>query len=546
MTLVSRITDVPTPYTALSAPGQEHAPLFDKETLKVAALIQHRNSNVLYILDAPAAAQRMQIDKVTANLRRNGIAFETRKAKYGVVDILNTRPAGSEYVAQGVDEDNEARDLFRKILTEALQLGASDIHWIVKENYAEYWYRVHGSQTPPSSLNREMAERLSRGAHSWADEGSKEVSFNPQKTQDARIEERITINGEQRRIQLRVASGPRHPGGFKVVMRIFPLDGAVRTLESLGYSQMQLEAIERMVLQPVGLTLLLGSTGSGKSTTLAAMCSRLVEHFQGKRNLLTIEQPPELLIPGAEQMPVQDGDEDKNHFAKYVRACMRQDPDILMVGEMRDRATAMACRELTETGHQVMSTVHAADPIGGIKRLNYLGIDPPVMADELFISGMIHQALVATLCDHCKIPVSDVLKVMKASDEGRRRLPALRKIILRLKDTLRTYRGIHFRGLGCDHCNGGIVGRTVLAEMLRPDDVFREHIYNFDPLSMRRRWLKESMDDEVNGWRKMDQAVEKMRDGIVSPEDVEMTLGPLAIDQLSPKGQEREEQLASG
>jgi general secretion pathway protein E len=277
-------------------------------------------------------------------------------------------------------------------------------------------------------------------------------------------------------------------------MRIFDPDTTVKTLESLGFGQHDGKRWEDLVARPHGIILVTGPTGSGKTTTLYSTLRRLATD---EVNVCTIEDPIEMIQPAFNQTQVQPALE--LNFAEGLRALMRQDPDIIMVGEIRDLETAEMAIQAALTGHLVFSTLHTNDSASAITRLHDLGVAPYLIGSTLI--GVLAQRLVRTLCPACKAP-----------DEGatRETLDAVVKP-WRLNGGVRPYRPV-----GCLECRmTGYRGRAGLYELLTVTDAARGHI---QPQPDAAKLRQQALHDGLRPLRLA--GVMKVAEGITTLEEV--------------------------
>jgi type IV pilus assembly protein PilB len=248
-----------------------------------------------------------------------------------------------------------------------------------------------------------------------------------------------------REAELRISTLPL-VHGEKAVLRLIPRDQAAPGLDTLGFSVQVLDSIRRMLGSNQGIILVTGPTGSGKTTTLHAALGQLQQN--GEPNITAIEDPVERLLPGLNQMQINE--RAGVTFASALRSVLRQDPDVIMVGEMRDAETASIAFQSALTGHLVLSTLHTTDAVGAIIRLFDLGVDRSLISAGLL--GVVAQRLVRRICGHCKQPV--------APDET-----LLLAAVPWLSSTRATMR--FFKGEGCERCAfTGYYGRTAIAELL--------------------------------------------------------------------------------
>jgi type II secretory ATPase GspE/PulE/Tfp pilus assembly ATPase PilB-like protein len=241
--------------------------------------------------------------------------------------------------------------------------------------------------------------------------------------------------------------------GEKVVMRILDKEGALVSIERLGLQPEDRQRFERLIAMPHGIILLTGPTGSGKTTSLYAILSRL---NRPEVNIITIEDPVEYQVPGIAQ--VQVNPKAGLTFVGGLRAFLRQDPDIIMVGEIRDEDTARTAIQAALTGHLVLSTLHTNDASGAVTRLVDMGVEPFLVASS--VTGVVAQRLVRVLCERCREPYTP-------SDD----------LLARLGLTDLSESPTFYRAAGCQFCHGtGYKGRIGLFEVLMVDGTIKDLI----------------------------------------------------------------------
>ncbi|TAK77655.1 MAG: hypothetical protein EPO11_02395, partial [Gammaproteobacteria bacterium] len=394
------------------------------------------------------------------------------------------------------DQQRHLRDL----VFEAVSQNVSDIHIQVRETYTKIRMRQHGELR----VYAEWSERLGREIASVA--FNKETDhatshFNPLVPQDASMP--LQMNGKD--IRLRLASVPAH-GGFDMVMRILATgEDRKVTLVELGYTNAQVEIIKTAIKLPFGAIIVAGPTGSGKTTTLAS-CMEMVEPSQ---KLYSIEDPVEKVIEEATQVPVNTEKADRS-FASMGRAALRMDPDIIILGEMRDEDTAQVMVRASITGHLVLTTLHTNRATAIITRLVDMGVSPVLLGDSSVLRCLLCQRLVAKVCQGCAVPLRSSLKHQPFIAGWETVLGA--EIIDKAKA----------RGSGCNACGrSGVGGRTVVAEVIWVDEEGRQFIQKCDTLGWEK-YLKE------NGWMDFrDRAIDLIQLGICDPFDAEKVVGPI-------------------
>lgn len=343
------------------------------------------------------------------------------------------------------DDDAPIIRLINALFTEAIKEQASDIHVEPYENRLVVRFRVDGVLrevlTPPRTAAPFLVSRIKVMAQ--LDIAEKRIP------QDGRI----SLKVGNRPVDVRVSTLPSSYGE-RVVLRLLDKQAGRLDLEQLGMSRQLLEQVDPGVIKrPHGIFLVTGPTGSGKTTTLYAALSRLNTQ---SRNIVTVEDPIEYFLDGIGQTQVNNKVD--LTFARGLRAILRQDPDVVMVGEIRDLETAQIAVQASLTGHLVMSSLHTNTAIGSITRLRDMGVEPFLLSSSLI--GVLAQRLVRTLCPHCKKPAP--------ASEGE--LTLLEKPT----DSELTL----YSAVGCEKChNHGYLGRTGIYELITIDETLRNLIH---------------------------------------------------------------------
>lgn len=379
------------------------------------------------------------------------------------------------------DDDAPIIKLINAMLGEAIKEGASDIHIETFEKALSIRFRIDGVLRDVLSPSRKLAPLLVSRVKVMAklDIAEKRVP------QDGRIS--LRIGG--RAVDVRVSTMPSSHGE-RVVMRLLDKNATRLDLHSLGMTPANHENFRSMIERPHGIILVTGPTGSGKSTTLYA---GLQELNSNERNILTVEDPIEFDIDGIGQTQVNPKVD--MTFARGLRAILRQDPDVVMVGEIRDLETAQIAVQASLTGHLVMSTLHTNTAVGAITRLRDMGIEPFLISSSLL--GVLAQRLVRTLCPDCKVPYE--------ADKETKKLFDLKK-----KEEL-----ILYRANGCEHCNHkGYRGRTGIHELLVVNEQVQEKIHS----EAGEQAIEKAIREHTPSIR--DDGLSKVRQGITSLEEV--------------------------
>ncbi len=372
---------------------------------------------------------------------------------------------GELHVEDLIDTTDEAPVIrfVNGLLTQAYRQRASDIHIEPFETQLLVRYRVDGVlyevQRPPFRALSNIVSRLKIMAN--LDIAEKRLP------QDGRFSVRIA--GKE--ADVRVSTLPT-AFGERVVLRLLDKSGGVLTLQDIGVEADQLPQIEKMIKKNHGIFLVTGPTGAGKTTTLYSALSAINSREQ---NIITVEDPIEYQLPGVGQIQVNPKID--LTFAQGLRSILRQDPDVIMVGEIRDGETAKIAVQAALTGHLVFSTLHTNDSAGALARLVEMGVEPFLAASALV--GVLAQRLVRTICPNCKVSYKPEAKHLTELVEGVE-LPS---------------DAVFYRGRGCSKCmQVGYLGRTGLYELLEVNDPIRQLVTaNADASSLRQQALKQGM-----------------------------------------------------
>ena len=397
------------------------------------------------------------------------------------------------YLSKAADQISR----IKTIISGALRNRASDIHLEPTEDGLRVRYRIDGILRDITTLPPEISRRAVVAIKVKSDMDIAES----RRPQDARIGERYSsgkdLTGQELQLGLdmRVSTLPC-VGGEKVVIRLLPQENPFTCIEDLGFTAKTLETYNNWLEQPQGMVIFTGPTGSGKTSTLYTSLQNVATEFV---NVVTVEDPVEYVLPRITQTQVHEAA--GMTFAAGLRAILRQDPDIIMVGEVRDRETAETAVRASLTGHLVFTTLHTNDAISAIPRIKDIGPDPSLISDALL--GIVAQRLVRKVCPHCaqpSPPTKSDLKLLRLSAKDAN--PAAWR-----------------KGRGCPHCfNSGYLGREAIIELLNVDEVVRQIIYE-GTLTQLRQYLKEA---GFESFRKA--AIAKVTAGITTMSEIRRVL----------------------
>lgn len=445
-------------------------------------------------------------------LARDRVGFRVQKVPVEEIQAHYQASAALKGLSRGARGQPAARvltnlqDDIEKFLKRAGALFASDIRFIIDRGVCRVKVRVHGDWRDfGSSFTEEEGWEFCQSIYNTMCDQSSSF-FQKEKSQDARVSgkfiDKYGLNSA------RVATRPLDLG-MLLVIRLF-YRTLHPTLESLGYTKEQLETLRALVRRLDGMILFSGRTGSGKSTSMALALGELAAEYKEALNIITIEHPCEAEIRGVHHTPLDaDFDDDvavSKAWARAIANCMRLAPDVLMVGEIRDLASAVAAFRAAMTGHGLLSTVHANDADGAMVRLEELGVERGLLTDHLLLTGLVNQTLVKTICKQCP-PVPYLGNEDHLS-------PALRRRVEKYCDPTKVF----LRSpAGCSHCHfTGVAGRTVIAEVIETDERFMDLYRAHGRFAARAYWVS-----ECGGLTKNQHLIQKINAGLIDPRDGE-------------------------
>lgn len=451
-------------------------------------------------------------------LERQGRVPQVVQVEMAVIEKAYKGAEAESSKATASDMQKVALALFEK----AVKLRASDIHMrISTRDKTQIFCRVHNDlefvEEHPYEYGAQLCTTIYQAMADVSD-----ATFEPINRQDARISGKDKVpNGLD---GIRIATTPQ-VDGFVMVLRLLYNDtNDNHDIAALGYAESQCDSVTVMKKRPTGIVIIGGPTGSGKSTTLQRVLTSIIKESQGRKHIITVEDPPEYPIPGAVQTPVTNAEDEEQRskaFQKAIRAAMRLDPDVIMIGEVRDGPSAKLAIQGAMTGHQVWTTLHANSAFAIISRLVDLGVPLELIADPSIISGLVCQRLLKVLCPQCKLPLSDdkVQSRYKAKDLDR--MMGLGRIDQ-----------IYVCGDGCDHCRkSGTIGRTVVAETVTTEEELMVYIRKGDRLGALEHWKR-----NMGGITMLEHAVSKVLAGLVDPFQAEDIVGVMSPSTITGYG----------
>ncbi len=399
----------------------------------------------------------------------------------GILHELETGEIDAQMAASQQEYSQPLVRLVNALLADAVKRGASDIHFEPEATFLRIRYRIDGVLQQVRSLHKNYWSAIVVRIKVMAGLNIAETRI----PQDGRIS--MVFSGQA--VDFRVSSLPTIHGE-NIVLRILDREKGILTMQQLGLPDDSLQLLQLMMARPEGIILLTGPTGSGKTTTLYSLLNHL---NQESVNIMTLEDPVEYQQMMLRQTAVNESV--KLDFSTGIRALLRQDPDILLIGEIRDEDTAEMAFRAAMTGHQVYSTLHTNSAISAITRLLDIGVLPDILADNII--GIVGQRLLRKLCPHCKQAYSPT---------------QLERHLLKLDtdESLQLY-----SAQGCDRCYQGYKGRLALLEILRIDDILRGMI----AARCNIHELRHKAQD--NGFFALaDDGIRRVREGITSLDEL--------------------------
>lgn len=438
-----------------------------------------------------------------------------------------------------INADNKHIVLYDEIVEKAVALKATDIHFELSDSETSrirlrIYGRLHDWRSFPTellmgALTAAYSKRTKSGTNS-AGALSLERAMNT-------VTEQV-VNGKAFNGRF---NGYPLVNGYDVVMRLLETDprSVVPTVQELGYAESHVEEqIIPAIKKNAGMIAIAGSTGSGKSTALRSFIYSIPDRDRLK--IFGVEDPTEYINPFMRQISVQRNSDDEEHVVKMkflsaLRSVLRMDPDVLMLGEIRDRDSASLASEFNRTGHRVFSTVHGDGCVDVLARLasDEIGIHPSTLAAKKYLSAVMYQKLMPVLCEHCKVPAVNVLTERQQG-------------ILRSKFLLDPAKMFCSSEVGCAHCKlegvngGGTKGLTVVAEILTPTEEMLELIRDCDWLGVESIWRSQRSahydSPNMAGKTAYEHALYKASIGLIDPRDIETDFESFGSYRLFERG----------
>lgn len=471
----------------------------------------HKFDGRVLSFEVLARKKRLNISKPT---------YVSQNELNAVYSIAERSAAAAE-----IEEDSDLDQLqmqkdFVAVVERAAAKKVSDVHVVVADS-TQIMFRTNGMMQTEIEYNKEWGELFVRAAFASADISDSNYAQN--EFQGAQKLGSTPLRGSKGKLMLphnvlaiRLQFNPIAFGSQYLVMRLLYADDnpdGSGDLQALGFGEYEENLFYRLRAVPVGVSVIAGPTGSGKSTTLQRNMIKLLQEKNYEINLITVEDPPEYPIPGARQMPVTNAnteEEKDEQFTKALSAALRSDPDVMMVGEIRTLSAAQLTFKGALSGHGMWTTLHANSAPAILTRFRDMGVETFKLLDPELIKGLISQRLFRKLCPHCRKSVKEML------DEPQ---------VKRLKTALGDFgvENTFVRGPGCKYCNNtGIKGRMSVPEIVLPDAMFLELMIKGETRKAIDYWTS-----DLGGRTLKDAAIERMLKGYIDLDEVERWCGLL-------------------
>jgi type II secretory ATPase GspE/PulE/Tfp pilus assembly ATPase PilB-like protein len=406
--------------------------------------------------------------------------------------------------------DLDRQKSLARIISEASQLGASDVHIRVLASHTEVKVRVNGRMrelgNEPASDGQEMIRAAFAVSSGQGASGTDSTFQQGAMFQKSGL---LPDNVEMLRLQYTPTSDQRGA----LVMRLKYVGKNTDTdVDSLGYSQQQSIDLKNMRLKTNGMYIFAGKVSSGKTTTLQRCLNAMYLDKKKEISIYAAEDPKELELLGAIQAQITAGQNANDAFKMAMKAALRSDPNVIVLGEIRSEELTSMAVEAAKTGHALWSTVHAGSALGILNRLINLGADREDLKDPRTVGGLIYQRLIGVLCQNCKITLPTAVQSDQVEEDLALRL---------VKLTAQNPHEIFCRGPGCSSCFMGLSGRTVVAETIRPDARLLETYMDSSRTEAERYWIKPKEEGGLGGAPVMHHALVKVGAGIVDINEVQ-------------------------
>ncbi len=489
------------------------------DLLETLILYKDKNLSCMYYSDGTLIIEESQFEESPEIFSELIKSLQTEKVNVAVVGVADSETitkeinrARKEDIAASTSaaDDSEAQAIAEEIITHAVNNNCSDVHIYIRNPNVEIRYNQHGSATSPlfTKFDYNNLIRMTARLFNWDGANNSVGEFNLANIQNTTLTMSIKKDDGAIATRLRIEKSPlERKGDVKVVFRVSPAVQS-KTLPDLQVMPHIADLISAHMKKPNGMVIISGPTGSGKTTLLHAS----LHEIPSTAFCSTVEDPVELL---ADFNPLicQHNLDTKIGYNGQLRSILRQDPNIIVIGEMRDEETAQSSMRASLTGHLVLTTLHTNNALGIPARLDDLGVPYKEQAQPDVLSLLVAIRLSPVLCQHCAKPLSSDFRM-------------LNKIKTKEQANVEHIKVKHKQG--CKHCIGGIKGRKSVIEVINVDQGFREHLGKGD-LKSAKEYLKS------HNWKSLqDLAWDEINQGTLDPQDAESTFKDIIDDTDKP------------
>lgn len=494
----------PASLTTLSGPGERWEV---DEYLR--SLLCLTSDHVLHIVNGYAADPHVlaYVARLSRSVGRPELKYVTPEEVqrfYGAIKQVIPQRGYQPAPSSGKGRHEQVVELLRK----ATQAGASDMHLIATPKGHQVRFRVHGILETIENFAGSDGQNVMSAIYETMCENNKQ-NYRPGETQDGRLKSDFVT--ECGLFGARISTRPSL-NGPGMVMRLLYDSGKRLTLEEQGWLPSQIEDFNRLVHRKGGMVFLTGTTGSGKSTNMQGLLSMLLAAMENSISLVTVEDPVEYRIAGANQTPLGP----METWAQAIRNLMRQDPDVIMVGEVRDSESVLAAFQAALTGHDTWTTLHVNHAAAAFQRLSDLGVHENLLYDPALVKGLVNQSLTKVLCRNCKIPY---LKMRHLLD---------RNLRARIEESCIPEQ-VRLAGDGCRECQGRtVVSRAAIGEIIMPNLHFMRKMRENGKPEALAYWI-----NEQGGITKNAHLLQRINEGVIDPRHGERDVCPLDDDKVT-------------
>ncbi len=531
--IINDVTRLPEYKEVLTLPGKSFE--LGEQVRKNLAAVSCTGCIVIFVTpQAYNQADHLSLLQRIRQVTLNTVAIDSVLVLPSVLLMLHDKSLGLEKRAK-TKADRKAGQvadtivLFKQYLSMACRQNASDVHLVIKKdsNSGAVLFRLDGKITFIDRMPfSDMLDAVGAAYTNLAEEGTRsEPTFNIKAMQSCRIP--LRVDGQD--YKLRWQSTPI-AGGVHVIFRVLLQenpDAEVKTLEQSGYAPSHCHLLNLAVRHTVGVIFVVGPAGAGKSTLLKTLMMMVPNRLE---NLAySIEDPAEYKMFGVSQISLQRSITDPSDFNPFIpamRMVLRGDPDMILVGEVRDRESLSLLKLMVQSGHGVMSSLHASNATAVVERLTSeeMGMNRQTLSARDFLSAIVFQQLVPLLCPDCKLPAAE-------------HLPMNVQTILREKFEMDISTMFVKKPAGCPCCkNKGVKGRTVVAEVILPDHEYRRLIREGKDGEAEDYWRSSRTarftEPDCNGKTALEHGLYKVHQGLIDPLDLERTFAPFEVHDV--------------